>query len=373
VVAVRNASEAIETFDAHHTDIALIIADDEFVRRPRRAADGEAGGAELLRDAAVSLAPALQSELSELMPGLRPELLPEIKRIDARVPVVVMTDAANLPHDRYHTSHAIDIAGVLSKPLQAHDVSAVLALSSPLSSTGLGSPVPDWQFPVPVPAPAPLAVIRTIEETSAPRFARRRVRPTRSQRLIATAAATLVGLALTTWLEVRGGAAPQLPEPAPPPSVEVRAPQTHDIRQAISPASLPAKRVQTVRRPATAGATATPARRPVAPQRKSRVAGGIRRAADGTRRADVRRPTTMAARPARDARPAPAPVKRVIAFVGRAPRLCAKPFAALWQRVQRTRDDSGTKSKREGDDVNVERDERNVSTADADIDTPGVP
>jgi CheY-like chemotaxis protein len=320
VVAVRNAAEAIETFDAHHADIALIIADDEVVH----AAPGEVVHAARGHEAL--------------------QLLPELRRIDAGVPVVVMTDAAELRHDRYR---AIDLAGVLSKPLQAHDVSAVLPLISqgpaPAAATATAAPAatlaatlppavavamtvaPEWQFPVQAAPPT----ASSIGDIRVPRFARRRARVTRvtrSQRLIATAAATLVGLALTTWLEIRGGAAPQLPEPVPPPSVEIRAPQTHDIRQAISPVSLPTKAPPAVRRRGLNPGLA-PARPPA--HRKSRKARGGARPP----RASVRRADTTAPRPAR--------VKRLLAFVRRAPRLCAKPFAALWRKLQDPRAGGG--------------------------------
>lgn len=322
VVAVRNASEAIETFDAHHADIALIIADDEVVR-PEVASE----------DAAA--------------------LLPEIKRIDARVPVLVMADAAWVRHDRYG---AIELAGVLSKPLQADELSLVLSCGAKPSSTGLGAmEAPDWQFPVPPPVAtiSPVAATKAmaaIDAAAVPRTARRRAHVTRSQRLIATAAATLVALAVTTWLEVRGGAAPQLPAPVPPPSVEVPAPQPHDIRQAISPASLGAKRPAVTRRPTTR----PPAHRK---SRASRVAQSSRPTITTTRTAQPRPSArTTEAGPSLETEaearaeaegeteveagaPQPARARGMISFVRGVPRLCAKPFAAFWKRLRDAGDD----------------------------------
>jgi CheY-like chemotaxis protein len=122
VVAVRNAPEALETFDAHHADIALIIADDEVVcpelrheEAPMVAMAGAGAGAGARHNGHTSAARVNA-----------PSLLAELKRIDACVPVIVMAedDAAARRRERYREN---DLAGVLSKPLRSQELNAVLA------------------------------------------------------------------------------------------------------------------------------------------------------------------------------------------------------------------------------------------------------
>jgi CheY-like chemotaxis protein len=78
VVAVRDAEDALDTFRAHHTDIALILAN-----APVPKADGIG-------------------------------LLREIRTIDAKAPVVLMTTG-----DGAAACHELDVAGVLCKPFPA--------------------------------------------------------------------------------------------------------------------------------------------------------------------------------------------------------------------------------------------------------------
>lgn len=90
VVAVRDAWEALETFGAHHPDIALVLFD-----------SGVQG-----------------------LSGL--QLVQHLNRIDACVPIVVMSGAPDADMASYHDQN---IAVVLRKPLQPDDLMAVLPAS----------------------------------------------------------------------------------------------------------------------------------------------------------------------------------------------------------------------------------------------------
>lgn len=90
VVAVRDAWEALETFGAHHPDIALVLFDS--------GVQGLSG----------------------------PQLVHHLNRIDACVPIVVMSGAPDADMASYHDQN---IAVVLRKPLQPDDLMAVLPAS----------------------------------------------------------------------------------------------------------------------------------------------------------------------------------------------------------------------------------------------------
>lgn len=90
VVAVRDAWEALETFGAHHPDIALVLFD--------AGVQGLSG----------------------------PQLVHHLNRIDACVPIVVMSGAPDADMASYHDQN---IAVVLRKPLQPDDLMAVLPAS----------------------------------------------------------------------------------------------------------------------------------------------------------------------------------------------------------------------------------------------------
>lgn len=340
VVAVRNAREALETFEAHHTDIALVIADDQMVCPMVEHKTASVAAASELVMAAGASAPVRRATPARTDEAFA--LIPELRRVDARVPVLVMAEAETMlrHRDQYRE---LELAGVLGKPLHPDQLHAVLPpeqraqlvsqpidampplpsmpppmpLSMPMPPVAeppsatvplAFAPAPRWQFPIApieiqpidvstacasvVDAPSildagfvdagiPAAGIPTagsadsgtadaglretagVTTTLGParggavmsmvaradvRSQRRRTSSAVARRALAAATATLMGLTLTTWLEVRGGAAPEVPPirpltlPANATQLRVPSPSSRhprDVHRRLAMAPLP--------------------------------------------------------------------------------------------------------------------------------------
>lgn len=130
VIPVRDAADGLETFTAHHTDIALVVAD---VRLPD-------------------------------MDGVT--LLQAIRAIDARIPVIVMTGSDPAEIGQYQ--HA-PVAGLLSKPFRADEFVAVVLHTLHHATSALDSLVVPPDAPGARVAPSRASATGRSAATSAPR------------------------------------------------------------------------------------------------------------------------------------------------------------------------------------------------------------